>query len=247
MVASLITYLMLPVAQAPGCARAHRPARPCRSTVWAAGCRPARPPTLWVSKPSSSVSSWFRVCSRSSLPTLRSRLSRPAAGAAGGARAGGKGGGGGVGGVDCRLRVRVRVRVQRWGRGRGRHAPLCKPDLQWERGAQHRALPTSQNKSQRKRERLGKAPSARPPFATAPASPRQANKLAGAEARSTNLLSEPRAPAHLCPPPSASLQSSALMLLWDWAPMCELFQIRGGCFSGWHATAWMPTIASECN
>ena len=37
---------------------------------------PASPEPL--SKPSSSVSSWFSVCSRSSLPTLRSRVSRPA-------------------------------------------------------------------------------------------------------------------------------------------------------------------------
>ena len=34
-------------------------------------------PSAPLSKPSSSVSSWFRVCSRSSLPTLRRRVSRP--------------------------------------------------------------------------------------------------------------------------------------------------------------------------
>jgi hypothetical protein len=38
--------------------------------------------TLSLSKPSSSVSSWLSVCSRSSLPTLRSRMSRPLATAA---------------------------------------------------------------------------------------------------------------------------------------------------------------------
>mmetsp|Transcript_15987 Transcript_15987/g.34543 ORF Transcript_15987/g.34543 Transcript_15987/m.34543 type:complete len:320 (+) Transcript_15987:2096-3055(+) len=35
--------------------------------------------SLSLSKPSSSVSSWFSVCSRSSLPTLRRRMSRPLA------------------------------------------------------------------------------------------------------------------------------------------------------------------------